>query len=361
MATITDKSRGSSAPLDAPLIGVGFVLAVAVCAVAWPLATYTLSLAAFGLAHVLSELRFVHRRYGARVHSQLAGVLVALLLGIVLLRISAIMGVLDAGLAGQLEVGVALMLGIVVLPMLGQRHPVQLGVGILVCAALAAGLLVSAMHTLLVLAILHNFTPIGFLADATEGARRRRMMALCAVVFLLMPVLIATGLPFDAASEIFGIAAPEASLLPVGPLAEHLGAYLPPEVHGRAWATHAFSAVVFTQCMHYAIVIHVLPRLNEESGDARSTDAPSTDAPSTDAKGTAVWTPRISGFTLFLIGAGLVWLAAFVWDFKLARRLYGVAAAVHAWVEIPILMIALLGVWPMAQAAEPESSDKLPQ
>ncbi len=356
MATITDKSRGSSALLAAPLIGVGFVLAVAVCAVAWPLATYTLSLAAFGLAHVLSELRFVHKRYGARVHSQLAAVLVALLLGIVVLRISTIVGMLDAGLAGQLEVGIALMLGIVVLPMLGQRHPVQLGAGILICAALAAGLLVSAMHTLLVLAILHNFTPIGFLADATEGSRRRRLMGLCAVVFLVIPVLIATGLPFDVTSDILGIAAPEASLLPAGPLAANLGAYLPPELHDRAWATHAFSAVVFTQCMHYAIVIHVLPRLNEESSDASSTDTPST-----DTETAAIWVPKLSGFTAFLIVAGLVWLAAFAWDFKLARRLYGVAAAVHAWVEIPILMIALLGVWPMAQAAEPESSDKLPQ
>jgi hypothetical protein len=332
MATITDSIDEASGLVGTPALGVSFILAMALCAVAWPLATYTLSLAAFGLAHVLSELRFVHRRYGKRIHTQLAGVLVALLAGVVALRIASLTQVLSPSIASQAEVGLALALGIVVLPLLAQRHRLQLGLGVVVCLALAAGLLVSAMHTLLVLAILHNFTPVGFLADATRGARRKQVLAACGVVFVAVPVLIATGLPFDLVANTLGIAAPEASILPAGPLAANLGAYLPPEFHDRPWAMHAFSAVVFTQCMHYAIVIHVLPRLGD--------DAPADDH---DAK------PLMGrkGFTLFLIGAGAVWLAAFAWDFKLARSVYGVAAAVHAWVEIPILMVALLGVWPV--------------
>ena len=341
MATWSKTTISAAGLVGAPVVATAFVLAIATCAVAWPLATYTLSLAAFGLAHVFSELRFVHRRYGKRIHGQLSAVLLALLGAVVLLRVLALTNVLPASLTGQAEVGVALVLGIVVLPLLGQRHPLRLGIGVIVCAALAAGLLVSAMHTLLVLAVLHNFTPIGFLSDATDGDQRKRVLALCAVVFIALPVLIATGLPFDLAANTLGIAAPEASILPAGPLATNLGAYLPPELHDRPWAMHAFSAVVFTQCMHYAVVIHVLPRLDAENASQAQTS----------------WRPQLSGFTLFLIVAGAIWLAAFAWDFKLARSVYGVAAAVHAWVEIPILMIALLGVWPLAAT----ESDDLPE
>lgn len=340
MATVGEQRGVALENLVGSGAAVGFILAITLCAVAWPLATYTLSLAAFGLAHVLSELRFVHRRYGARIHKQLSIVLLALLGAVVLLRVLALADALPPSITGQAEVGVALVLGIVVLPLLGQRHPVRLGIGIAICAALAAGLLVSAMHTLLVLAILHNFTPVGFLSDATDGAERRRVLAICGGVFVVIPVLIATGLPFDLAADTLGIAAPEASILPAGPLSANLGAYLPPEFHDRPWALHAFSAVVFTQCMHYAVVIHVLPRLDDEPTETRGS-----------------WRPRLSGFTVLLVVAGAVWLAAFAWDFRLARSIYGIAAAVHAWVEIPILMVALLGAWPLAAT----NSDELPQ
>ncbi len=134
-----------------------------------------------------------------------------------------------------------------------------------------------------------------------------------ALLFLGVPLLIATGLPFDLLS-LWGWTAPDMSFLPTGPLSAHLGAYLPPELQGRPWAAHAFTGVVFAQCMHYAAVLHVLPRFQG-----------------------GVTTPRF-GVGVVVVTAALFLL--FAGDFADGRRWYGVAAAVHAWVELPILMLA---------------------
>jgi hypothetical protein len=46
--------------------------------------------------------------------------------------------------------------------------------------------------------------------------------------------------------------------------------------------------------------------------------------------------------TLLLCVGGCT-LAAFSIDFFISRRAYGLFAAVHAWIEVPILLAALLG------------------
>lgn len=52
-------------------------------------------------------------------------------------------------------------------------------------------------------------------------------------------------------------------------------------------------------------------------------------------------THRKWGIFLMMIGGAT--LAAFSYDFFLSRRAYGLFAAVHAWIEVPILLAALLG------------------
>jgi hypothetical protein len=42
-----------------------------------------------------------------------------------------------------------------------------------------------------------------------------------------------------------------------------------------------------------------------------------------------------------LAGAAIGSLLLFAWSFRDARAAYGVLAAVHAWVEVPILLLAL--------------------
>jgi len=283
------------------------VLLTAMACIAAPLLTYSLSLAALGLPHVLVELRYVQRRFGQRVMRRTAVAMAALLLGVVGLRVARNLG-WTVPTSWELLLVVALVA--VVLPALGWRWR---GFGVVLVVTGLLGALVSPLHSLLLLAVLHNLTPVGFLAEVLSGQRRRNAMALGTLLFVGIPLLIATGLPFDLLS-LWSWTAPDLSFLPTGPLSSQLGAYLPPEWQDRPWATHAFSGVVFAQCMHYAAVLHVLPRLQH-----------------------GVHTPRF-GFGVVLLTAGLFLL--FVGNFADGRRWYGVLAAVHAWVELPILLLA---------------------
>lgn len=308
-----------------------FVAATGVVSVAFPLATYTLSLAIFGLAHVLSELRYVDLRYGHRIGLHLRWTLGILLTGVVGLRLGLLMGHIPGPVARTAEVALVLLLSMSVLPLLARKSMIAATVGLAISAALLFGLLSSPIHTLLILAILHNLTPLGFLADAVPRQHRRPIMVAALTVFVFIPLFIATGIPFSWLHGL-GLATPEASILPAGPLASHFGAYLHPSFHDRLWALHAFSAVVFAQCMHYAVVIHVLPRLlprESEAGDSK-------------AHGGLIPWPKARVFTALIIVASAALFLLFLWSFRDARAIYGVAAAVHAWIEIPILMLAIL-------------------
>lgn len=290
----------------------GLTAALAVLSAAWPLLTYTVSLASFGGAHVWSELRYVGARFGPRVQTRFAVRLVALVTGVVLLRVARMVGLVPTGWGGPMELGLVILLAASALNEL-RGWGWSVGLGIL--TTLGVGLLVSPVHALLTLAVLHNFTPLGFIAEAWPKPRRHLAVGGAALAFMGAPLLIASGLLFKLFDGL-GWAQPELSLLPVGPLAEHFGAYLPPSMHDSPWALHAFSAVVCAQTLHYAAVLLVLPRLHP--------------------------IPTPPGLR---VGAavGLALLAlAFTLDFGPARSLYGVPAAVHAWIEIPLLLVFLL-------------------
>ena len=169
------------------------------------------------------------------------------------------------------------------------------------------------LTTMVALSALHNFTPLGFFAEAAP----RRWLGIGALLFIGGPLLLASGLPFAALQSV-GLIAPEWTLLPTGPLADHLGVYLPGEAQRAPWALYAFSGLVFAQVLHYGAVLHGLPRLAGEGGRTR-------------------W--RV-GLVLAAIGA--LTLLAFAFDFRGSRQLYGIAAAVHAWLEVPVLLAALL-------------------
>lgn len=318
---------------------IGALVALAfVGAVALPLATYTLSLALFGLAHVASELRYVDHRFGPRLGRRLRHSFVVLLGGVVLVRLARLDGMLQGPLASLLELGLVALLCSTVLPALWRhgRLPTLAGAGLV--TALTAGLMLSPTHTLLALAVLHNATPLGFLAEALRGPARRKALLLAGGGFVALPLVIASGLPFKAAA-ILGIAAPEASILPAGPLAMHMGAYLPRALHAELWALHAFSAFVFMQCLHYLVVIGVLPSLADDR-----------------TRGTWLRWPSPRTFALGVAGVTAVLLVHFWLDFAEARAAYGVAAAVHAWVELPLLLLALV---PLTATASTSSSPTL--
>src|SRR5262249_28705592 len=68
-------------------------------------------------------------------------------------------------------------------------------VGAVVAAALTSGVTLAPIETLLVTAWLHNLTPLAFVAERSAPQERARRLAWLALPFLVLPAVIATGLP----------------------------------------------------------------------------------------------------------------------------------------------------------------------
>lgn len=309
--------------LPALPLSLGLMGLCALAATLAPLLTYTLTLALFGGAHVLSELRYVEARFAARFEERVLAGMGVFLGGVVLVRLLGGLGLWGGAPSVQLELALVAGLGAMVLPALaaGGLGPLLVGIGVV--GAVGWGLVAAPVWTILALACLHNWTPVGFLAEGLPAGERRRGGLLVGLGFGLLPLGV-----FAASLLLPGW--PELSVLPAGDLAQNLGAYLPAALHERSWAVAAFSALVFAQCMHYAAIIGVLPRLAPGGAEA----------------------PRVLGLsrvpTNTWVGALVVLSAVgflgYTVDFREARTWYGLVAAVHAWVELPVLLVALLPV-----------------
>lgn len=307
----------------AALVG-GFGLGAALLATALPLLTYTVSLAAFGLAHVLSELRYVDERFGPRlgrtVRWQMGGMLALVVGG----RGATLGGLVGAETWRPIELGLVAALALTSLPRLRAARPAAALLALGAAAALVAGAVWAPIATLLVLAVAHNLTPVGFLAERLRGAERRRLLLGCAGL-VAGAALIATGWPVRWLEHV-GLWRPALSLLPgAGTLDQHLGQYVPRAWHAWPVAVPLFSAAVYLQCLHYGAVLHLLPRLGGGGAAAE----------------TVVNWPARAVFLGVIAAAGLLLFGGFVVSFTDARAVYSLAAAVHAWIEIPILLVAL--------------------
>ena len=304
---------------------VGFVVAAAAVASFAPLATYAISLAAFGMVHVLSEVRYVDERFRLRLGQGLVVGVLGLLAVIVGWRAWVAFGGSVGGATPQIELALVLVLALTALVAL--RHA-GLGAALIATAvvvSIAIGAYAAPLTTLVILAVLHNLTPIGFLAERLRGAQRRRALAACVGVFAVVPALIGTGLLSEAWVAI-GLSPAEGSFWRIGELHDHIGVFVPPALQLTEGAVDLFAAAVFLQVMHYGTVIHVLPRLGADDAGEPAT----------------AW-PGRRPFAIVLGVVAAVSLLGFAFSFTDARRIYGVFAAFHAWLEVPILLLALGG------------------
>jgi hypothetical protein len=291
------------------MIRAAVVAGAALLAAAFPLALYTLSLAAFGLVHVLFELRYVDARFSPRVPRGALAAISFLLLATALERTLGFAGLLPPRTAAVVEL--ALLAGLIgaVLPHLRRFAPL----GVAALGLVVGALLYAPLAALPLLALLHNLTPVGFLAEALPPARRRRAMALCALVFLAVPAAVALlSLRLEGGGW---------DPLGAGPLGDHLRAFVPASTPGAA---AIFSAAVYLQVMHYAAVVYLLPPLAPEWRPAAAL---------------LPW-PRPTLFHRGAAALAALLFVAFALSFRDARAFYGIAASVHAWVEIPLLLIA---------------------
>ncbi len=302
------------------------ILACALASVALPLATYTLTLAAFGLAHVLTELRYVDARFNRRTGSNLRWGLVQFLLIIVMLRTLLVFGFLPSNIWIVIELTcVVTMMGLVV-PVLARKSWRLAVFGITAIAVIAAGIITVPALTFAIFSVAHNITPVGFLAERLQGKKRRNAMIICGIVFAAIPLLIVSGIPYQAIASV-RLVAPEYSLLNAGSLSAHLGQFMPPQLQSEPIGLHIFSAGVFLQCMHYVAVIGILPKFD----DINTWGKPRSFFP---------W-PNPQLFHLLILILGVFLFFGFAKSFTDARSIYGIVAAIHAWLELPILLLAL--------------------
>jgi len=294
------------------LAGAALVIGCAVAATLTPLWTYAVSLALFGLPHVLVELRYVDERFAARLPRRTTAWLLLGLVCVAALRALTLVRLGDAGTRVTAELLVAAASVALVLPLLARSRATPFAVA--VALALIAGAWFAPVPTLVSLALLHNLTPVGFLAERLRGPDRRRGLAFAALAFGAVPAVM--------------LLAPSAEPLLTGPLStghldDHLPAFVPGPLLGSTFADRLFAAAAYLQCMHYAVVLGVLPRLS--TGERAGTLAP--------------WPPR-RAFGLAVLGLGAVAALGFALDFVGTRSAYAMFAAVHAWIEIPVLVLA---------------------
>jgi len=305
------------------------VIVLAAASVLGPVWTYALSLALFGLPHVACELRYVDQRFGSRIGARTAALLGTGLLLVALLRLAAVGQIGDAETRLALELGLGALLALAVLPVLAAQSTFAAVLGIL---AVMLGWTMAATDPLsgiVGFAFLHNLTPVGLLWERLRGAPRRRAMTACAVVFGAVPAAIATGLVGSTLAAL-GLEATVSGPAAAGDLALHVGAFVPPVLVDTAFGTDLFRAAAFLQCMHHGVVLLVLPRLGAGSR-AGATQLP--------------W-PHPRMFALAVASATIVLAVAHLASFHDARACYGVFASIHAWIEVPVLLLACAAAAP---------------
>lgn len=311
---------GSISEMRSILLIAAFALCLAFT-VAAPLAAYTVTLAAFGLPHVLSEMRYVDRRFSHRLPPRRLVAIIVLLALVALARSLTVFHFVPVNSGITLELGLVALLALGVAGGSASRRLLSVALALTIGAAAA----LAPFDTAITFSVLHNLTPLAFLIEILPPDIRRSRLLLATFLLIGVPLLIASGVPREALSVI-GVAGAGFNPLDAAGLGRQLAVYVPSPFAGSSHAVDFFTASVFAQQMHYLSVIVVLPALLGHYDVA--------------ARGILKWP---NGWQLVVVfGAiGLALFGAFVVDFAQARAFYGIFASIHAWAEIPVLILAL--------------------
>ena len=297
--------------------GLVIVLTVIGASIA-PIATFVLMISAFGLPHVIYELRYCDTRFSSRTSPALLSVLGVLVGAIAIGRIANGAHWLSSDYFVPLELGLGSVLALVAAWWMRAHR----WLGALIGLAFALGATFRPLETFLIWAWLHNLTPIGFIAEITEGDERQRWMMILFIPFVLVPGLVATGVFQQLAVQVVG----HADLLMFsifGAGDVPLMSFLPPQ----STDLNLFSAAVVATSMHYVAVIVLLPRLLAAKGAS--------------SMPTLVRWPDWRTFAVIVGAIALVAFGVYAVSYKDAKSAYAVAAAIHAWIELPVLLLAL--------------------
>ncbi len=276
-----------------------------------PLPLYLFSLALFGIPHVVWEMGFLRSRYGARWPLKWWYMLFGVLLIQAFYRTNVW---LDPSWGENSQIIDMVTLGLLFL--IVAFAPMRVGwvvrsVGLLLVSVivylLGQG---SILLALLVLSIVHNFTPLAMVWDLSRNDPIFQPLAWIMSGLFVLPLFLIMSSTSDVPISLFNS---------YNPL---LDTQLP-SAWGGTYRNGILSAIVLSQCLHYYSVIYLLPT----------------------AENVRVETPVITK-TIRIVTVSLVVLILgyYMSDYASARKLYAIASGAHAWLEWPVLLMAFLAI-----------------
>lgn len=301
--------------LAGPLV---FAALLGAAAVARPDVLYVLALAGFGGAHVAWELAWVRRAWRDALPASGWAFLGLALAAQAVARAGGVLHLLGPDAAARADLATLAC----AIAAVWTRWPATRDLRGRLALALAGGLAAATwwlssrpgllVPALAILAMAHNLTPV---ALVPRGARLGGLPARAVLAGLFAaPLALGAALAFAGHRPVVGF-------LP-----------LPPEwrwadiaASGRAGAL--LPALVWAQCLHYLAVIVLVPR----------------------ALGPSLGRAPARGWIVAACGAALAF--AFLARFADTRGWYGVASGLHAWLEWPLVMLALVGRGPVVAPA----------
>jgi hypothetical protein len=302
------------------------MLALSLACAAFPYGAYFGSLALFGLPHVCYELGYARERHAWQAPRSFWLALAPPLAIQAGARLAFWLGAISAPSAMAIDIACLAALGLAgaFAPSGSGYAPrlASLAVAATCCAALALGGVAALLGTL---ALLHNLTPAAYAWSLARQEPERKAfaarlcMALCLPLAAFAACLAFFPAPMDLEATAF---ATSASLSPSPWLVKPL-----------------FAAIACSQCLHYWSVIVELPRAGLAPWGKKALSKPLA----------------ISAWT-----ATAAMLAYWAANASAARGLYAVAAGMHAWIEYPLLALALLGTRHTAPGFAPLAPDASP-
>ena len=299
------------------------LFAAAVClavALRAPLTLTVLGLLLFGVLHNVLEIRYVAGRFAALLTGRFLVLLLALITGIALCRLTAQLWPLPARL-GEVAIGYLILAAGC---WIGLRGWWRAAAWSLLAAGAYASFSFPAFH-FVVLTHLHNLVPLIFLWDwagRIAAPRARLAFRLTQLLWIVvLPLIILAGLLDRWISATPGMAARF-----VGDGSRVIAATAPPDA-GADFGVRFLVVFALLQTMHYVVWVGFLPRYAPEATAAF------------DAR-----VPWLRGRRAWLVGmiAGAFFAVLFLSDYFAGRALYGALATYHAYLEFPVLLALLM-------------------
>ncbi len=347
------------------LLIIIYLISTFYLSVAFPLVTYALSLALFGLLHVFSELAYIHQRFASLYQSQkVLGIkwthwiylYLALIISLRCVQIGKWIS-LSKSTWFQLELSlVVLMLGMVffLIKKENRMSQMQLVIGLMLVSFLIHAF---PIEMVLFFSIFHNVTPIFVLWEYRQKSfdhlnyQQQKTFLLyqnsILFAFIMIPILIIKTQPFLWFYP-YQLSSLKPWLLETRNIEQHLSVFTLKSwdsVENPYLIISIFSAVVFCQILHYAVVIHLLPTLQSW---LKENDLSSLESPDLNAKNfqdfQALQPKSILNVQKLLLILPLISFFFFQIDFFKARQYYGLFASFHAWIELPLFLSLLLSL-----------------